>query len=309
MKFSKEKALKELRNAGILVFCHMMMAFLVSAFIIPHDIIMGGATGAGILLGKLLSVDTSAAVMMVNLVMLLLGGAVFGKRFLVTTVSGSVIYPVFLYIFQRYSAIAGLTDDTLAAVLVGGGLLGVSVGLLMRIGSSSGGTDILSLVLNRWFHMSVASAMYAVDFVIMAGQVLLGNVEGLLYGVILLVVMTCALNQVLVSGQTQMQVTAVSDRYEEIRRRLIEEIGVGVTMVSIETGYLCRKQMGVLCVISKRKLHDVLEAVQKVDSSAFVTITQIKEARGQGFTRVRVPLVRKDGVGFPEGTEYSAETL
>lgn len=77
-----------------------------------------------------------------------------------------------------------------------------------------------------------------------------------------------------------------------------------MTMVCIETGYLCQKQQGILCVISKQKLYAVLETIQQVDSSAFVTITQIKEARGQGFTRAREPLAQKIHDTVSQETEH-----
>ena len=309
MKFNRQKIKNELRRAGVLVFCNLVLAFLVNAFIIPHDIIVGGATGVGILVSKLLPLDTATVVLIFNILMLILGGAVLGKQFFLTTVAGSLIYPVFLSMFQQFPVLAQLTDDPLAAVLIGGGLLGLSVGLLMRIGSSSGGTDVLNLVMSRWFHVPVAVTVYIVDLAIMAGQLLLGRVEGLLYGVILLVVETFVLNQVLVSGQTQFQVMAISEQYEALRHKLLTETGVGVTMVYIETGYVGRQQKGVLCVISKQKLRDVIGAIQQVDASAFVTVTQIKEVRGQGFTRARVPLTLETGAPVPEAADIPAKSL
>lgn len=297
MRLSRKTIGKELRRAGVLVGCQLIMAFLVSAFIIPHEIIMGGATGIGIFVSRLLPVDAATVVFVFNILMLLLGGTVLGRKFFLSTVAGSLIYPVFLSLFQHFPAITRLTDDTLAAALLGGGLLGLVVGLLMRIGSSSGGTDVLNLVLSKWLHVPVAAAMYAVDLIIMAGQLLVGHVEGFFYGVILLVVMTYMLNQLLVSGHTQMQVMVISEKHEEMRWMLIKETEVGLTMVFIETGYACRKQQGILCVIPKQKLRGVIETIQKTDPFAFVTVTQIKEVRGQGFTRVREPLVKNAQVG------------
>lgn len=130
MKFNRQKIMNELRRAGVLVFCNLVLAFLVNAFIIPHDIIVGGATGIGILVSKLVPLDTATVVLIFNILMLILGGAVLGKQFFLTTVAGSLIYPVFLSMFQQFPVLAQLTDDPLAAVLIGGGLLGLSVGLL-----------------------------------------------------------------------------------------------------------------------------------------------------------------------------------
>lgn len=151
---------------------NVILAFLVSAFILPHDIIMGGATGIGIIMSMFLPMDTASIVLIFNIMMLILGGIVLGKKFLLTTVTSSLLYPVFLLLMQQIPDIGSITDNTLVASLFAGGLLGIALGLLMGNGSSSGGTDVLNLVLNKWFHIPVAVAVYLVDIIIMAGQLL-----------------------------------------------------------------------------------------------------------------------------------------
>lgn len=289
MKSNKEKTVKSIKNACILIIGNLILAFLVSAFIIPHGIIMGGATGIGIVLSKILPMDTASIVLIFNVLMLVLGGIVLGKKFLLTTITSSLLYPIFLSFMQQIPGIDSITDNTLVASLFAGGLLGIALGMIMGIGSSSGGTDVLNLVLNKWFHIPVAVAVYLVDIIIMAGQLLFTDIESILYGVISLVVETFVLDQVLVSGQTQLQILVISDKYEDLRYKLLMELEAGVTMLFIETGCICKEQKGVMCVIPKRKMHAAAELIQAVDPTAFVTVTQIKEVRGQGFTRDRKP--------------------
>ena len=190
---------------------------------------------------------------------------------------------------QRIPGIDSLTDNPLLSALFAGGLIGIAVGMVIRVGASTGGTDVVNLVLHKWFHLPVSVFVYIVDFLILGGQALFSQPEQILYGLVLLVVESVALNQVILLGQSQIQIFAVSDRFEEIRRRLLGELRAGVTMVLIETGIAERQRKGVLCVIPPRKLYAAKELIHSVDPGAFITVTQIKEVRGQGFT-----LERKD---------------
>lgn len=105
-----------------------------------------------------------------------------------------------------------------------------------------------------------------------------------MYGILVLIVSTAALNRVMLMGQSQIQLFIVTEKYEEVKEKVLTEIDAGVTMVHIETGYGAKQQKGVLCVIPNRKLYPVNQMVQMIDPQAFITITQINEVRGRGFT-------------------------
>ena len=168
-----------------------------------------------------------------------------------------------------------------------GAEVGIAVGLVMRVGASTGGTDVLNLVLHKWFHLPVSVFVYLTDFTILGGQALFSQPEQILYGVVLLVVETFTLNRVMLLGQPQVQVFAISERYEELRKKLLVELQAGVTMVMIETGCAGQRQEGVLCVIPPRKLFAAKELIHAVDPDAFITVTRIQEVRGQGFSMAR----------------------
>ena len=267
---------------------NILLGFAVAAFILPSGVIMGGATGVGIVLPRFIPLDTAAIVLCVNLMALALGWAVLGWRFVVATIASSLLYPIFLGAAQRIPGIDQLTADPLLAALLGGGLVGIAVGLVMRVGSSTGGTDVVNLVLHKWTHIPVSAAVYLTDIVIMVAQALFSDPEQILYGVVLLVVETIALDRVMLLGQSQIQLFVVSSQYEKLRQKCLTELQAGTTMVHIETGRTRTLQRGVLCVIPPRKLYAAQALIQSVDPHAFLTITQIKEVRGQGFSSERI---------------------
>lgn len=266
---------------------NLILAFTVSAFMVPHGIIMGGATGMGLTISHYFPIDLSLIIFIVNAILFVLGAVVLGKKFALTTIISTFVYPTFLSVVRQIPGVADMTDNIMLATIYGGALLGLGIGLIVRVGASTGGTDILALVFNKWFHIPVAALLYVVDFTVLGMQVFFSNSEQTLYGILALILTTIVLNRVMLMGQSQIQLFIITELYEEVKEKMLKEIDAGVTMVHIETGYGKKQQQGVLCVIPKRKLYSVKELVQMVDPKAFITITQINEVRGRGFTLER----------------------
>lgn len=272
---------------GVLV-GNAVLAFVVGAFVVPHGIIMGGATGIGLTISHYIPVNLSLIILVVNAVLFILGTLVLGKKFALTTIISTFIYPVFLSVMQSIPGIAGLTDNIMLATVYAGVLLGIGIGLVVRVGSSTGGTDILALVLNKCFHIPVAALLYVIDFIVLGFQVFFSDSEQILYGILALVLTTVVMNRVILMGQSQIQLFIITEKYEEVKEKVLKEIDAGVTLVHVETGYGGKQQKAVLCVIPNRKLYSMNEMVQTIDPKAFITISQINEVRGIGFTMEKV---------------------
>ncbi len=278
---------KSLETILCVLLGNMILAVAVGAFIVPHGIIMGGSTGIALTINHYVDGNLSAIVFAVNIILFILGTIVLGKKFALTTLVSTIVYPVFLSIVQAIPGITELTDNIMLASLYGGAVLGLGIGLVVRVGASTGGTDILALVLHKWFHIALAVFIYIVDFSVLLCQAFFSSSEQILYGILALVVTTMMLNRVVLMGQSQIQLFIITEKYEEVKEKVLKEIDAGVTMVHIETGYGAKQQKGVLCVIPNRKLYSINQTIQMVDPRAFITITQINEVRGRGFTMDR----------------------
>ena len=278
-----------------LVAGNALLAFLVEAFIIPHDIIMGGTTGIGIVLNRVWpQLNVSVFVMILNVVLLIFGLIVLGKKFFFTTVASSMMYPAFMAIFEQIPEIRTLTDEPLLAAVFAGCLMGVALGLVMRVGSSTGGMDVVTLVLNKWFHLPVALFVWITDILVVGGQAIFSSSEKTLLGILVLVLESIVLDKAMILGKAQIQLFVISEKYEEIRKTLLLDLQAGVTMAMIETGNLRQEAKGVICVIPPRKLYSATEMIHGIDPAAFITVTQINEVRGRGFTEERKVLPIKD---------------
>lgn len=290
MKQTRKNFRDYLKTTAFILLGNALLAFLVAAFVIPHNIIMGGTTGIAIVFNKLTGLDTAVMVLVQNVFLLLLGLIVLGRKFFFTTVASSLLYPVFLGFFQRIPDIDKLTDDPLLAGLFAGVLMGLALGLVMRVGSSTGGMDVVNLVMHKWLHIPVSILVWATDLLVVGGQAITSKPQDILLGIVVLVLEAIVLDQVMIFGKSQTQLYIISEKYEEIRKGILKDLNLGVTMSYIQTGMLEREQKGVLCVIPSRKLYDTTELIQTIDPNAFITITKIKEVRGRGFTTAREPV-------------------
>ena len=150
MKKSWGKTIKTI--LGVLV-GNLVLSFAVAAFTVPNGIIMGGATGIGLTISHYFPVNLSLIILAINAVLFVLGAVFLGKKFALTTIISSFIYPIFLSMVQSIPGIDKVTENNaMLAALYGGVLLGIGIGLVVRVGASTGGTDILALVLHKWFH-------------------------------------------------------------------------------------------------------------------------------------------------------------
>ena len=261
-----------------------LLAFAVAAFVLPRGILMGGTTGIGIVLAHVTGRDPALFVLALNLFLLLFGLFTLGKTFFLSTAASTLLYPAFLALFQRVPGLSSMTDNDLLAAIFTGLLAGVALGLVMRVGASTGGMDVVNLTLHKWLHVPVAVLVWFSDLVVVGGQAAFAKPEETLYGLLVLLLESWTLDRVLLLGRAQLQVFVVSDRYGAIRDRLLKELRLGVTMTAIETGLRKTAQKGVLCVIHPRRLYKVTSCVQAIDPQAFITITKIQEVRGRGFT-------------------------
>ena len=264
---------KSLETIICVLLGNIALAVAVGAFIVPHGIITGGSTGIALTINHYVKGNLSVTIFIVNILLFILGTIVLGKKFALTTLVSTVVYPVFLSIVQAIPGITKLTDHIMLASLYGGAVLGLGIGLVVRVGASTGGTDILALVLHKWFHIPLAVFIYMVDFSVLLCQAFFSNSEQILYGILVLVVAAMALNRVMLMGQSQIQLFIITEKYEEVKEKVLKEIDAGVTMVHIETGYGAKQQKGVLCVIPNRKLYSVNQVVQSVDPKAFIMMT------------------------------------
>lgn len=266
---------------------NFLLAFGVCAFVIPYDLILGGGTGLGLLFHQLFRVEVSTAVAILNAVMFAVGYGFLGKKFAFTTLLSSVIYPLYLNLLQSLPVLQNLTEDRMLATIFAGILMGAGVGLVMRMGASTGGMDIPPLVLNKKLGVPVSTGVYCCDTAVLLLQVPFSRTEAVLYGLVTVFLSSFVLNRVLMWGDDKVQAFIISDAYEEIGKQILYELNLGSSYILMESGLLGEQKKAVMTVLGKRRLKELQNTVLRIDPEAFVQIIDIATVQGRGFTLAR----------------------
>ena len=283
-----------LSSLALVIFGNFVYALTVKLFLLPGGLVTGGTTGLGLIAGHLFGIPLSAFVLAFNLVMLLLGWRVLGWPFAATTVASSILYPIFLEIFNRLLGDYVLTADLLLNTLFCGIGIGAALGIVIRAGASTGGMDIPPLILQKKFRIPVSAGLYFFDGCILLGQLLFRPVENVLYGVVLMITYTTVLDKMLLIGTTKTEVKIISEKAEEIRRAILRQVDRGVTLLHGQGGYLQRETEVILSIVSNRELPKVERLVNDIDPESFMVISRISEVRGRGFSRSKRVLREKE---------------
>ena len=266
-----------------------MVAFGVCAFIKPFGLIVGGATGISLVTNQLTGIDLSLITLIINLVVLIPGWILGGRKLVIGSVYSSVVYPLALAVFERLPGITAIADDILLAALCGGVVCGSGIGLVMHSGGSTGGTDIPALLLAKALRQPVNRMVTIFDTVIMLAQLFFNPFSAILYGLIYTFIMTRTLGTVVTFGEDRVRVTVVSEEYEAICRHLTEN-DFGVTLTFAEGGFTRTPIKKLESVMRSRSSRYAQKLIEEIDPTAFITVEKVRDVKGRGFTLERVPI-------------------
>ena len=289
LHLSKKKVLMGILNTVILVLGNALYAFAVAAFIMPSNIVVGGVTGISIFLEKFIPeswpIEVSYIVFAINLALYILGAVVIGKRFAITTAASTVLYPMFLGIFEKmFASNALIPEDLILNAAVAGLLIGASIGLVARTGASTGGMDIPPLVINKLTGAPVGTTLLCFDVVIIATQLIKSDLTHVLYGVVMIVINSYVINQVMVMGNEKIQISVISNNLEEVRAAILTDMHRGITLISSRKGLTGEPCEMVMTIISTRQLARAKRLILDADPHAFMIVTRVSEVNGNGFS-------------------------
>lgn len=282
---SKNKLVKALSTLLLMIAGNAGYALAVKLFVLPNHLMTGGTTGIALVVKHYFAaVSIPVFVFVFNMLMLLVGLIFLGKKFAITTIVSSLAYPAALELFDRLFGDVVITEDPMLNMIFAGLGIGVSLGAVIRSGASTGGMDIPPLVLNRYFKIPVSVSLYVFDVCILLAQAVYNPLENILYGVLLVMIYSVALDKVMLMGNTRTEVKVVSTHTEEIRQAILSEVDRGVTILQGETGYLQQDTQVILSIVSNRELPQVERLIHSIDPESFMVISRVSEVRGRGFS-------------------------
>ena len=263
---------------------NLIYTLAVKLFLLPANLMSCGTTGIALLVNHFLHIPMSVFIFLFNALMLGVGWMALGRRFAMTTVLSSVLYPAFLELFNRLLGDVVVTENIILNVFFAGMGLGVSLGIVLRAGASTGGMDIPPLILKKYFRIPVSASLWAFDFCILLFQMFFHPVEDLLYGILLILVISVALNKVMLLGTSRTEVKIVSKKPEAIRDAILSQVDRGVTMLHGAGGYSRNETEVILSIVSNYELPKIEQLARSIDPDCFMIISQVTEVWGRGFS-------------------------
>jgi len=266
-----------------------------TAFLIPNHLMGGGVSGIAALIYWATGFSTGISVFIINAILLLIALKVIGVGFGIKTTYSIVMASLFMSLLQRFITdpmMAGemqpfVSDHFLAAIL-GGGLAGLSIGVAFTQGGSTGGTDIIAMIVCKYHNISQGRVILLCDIIILSCGFLVGNtIEDFIYSCVVMGVCSYCIDLVLTGNKQTVQAFIFTSEPEKVADRITNEMRRGVTVINGTGWYTKREGLILMVVAHKRESQQILRIVKDEDPKAFMTMNTVMGAYGKGFEEMK----------------------
>lgn len=287
---NNKKRVKDLININIGL---IVATFAFGFFMEPNHLVFGGTGGLGIIVGVLTPLNTSLAILIFNVILLIISLFTLGKAFFVKTIYASIMYPVFTYLwsllfgllFKETSPFTDGSIDMTLMIIIAAVIAGAGIGLTIKSGASTGGTDILQYLCLKYLHLPFSLSLIIIDgSIVVLGTILLHDYSLLLYAFVFIYVSGAAMDATIYNGFNKRAVHIISDHNEEIKQRILYDFERGVTNINVIGGYTNLNRSELVCVLSNNEFYRLKSIIKEIDPKAFYYVVRASEVGGEGFS-------------------------
>ncbi len=297
MKTSKKQVLDEVKRYLIITVALLVMAFGWTAFLIPSHVLGGGVSGIATLIFYATGISTGISVFVINAILVLISLKVLGPSFGVKTVYSIVVASVFMSLLQHFitdpmlaGEIKPFVEEKILAAILGGGLAGLAIGVAFTQGGSTGGTDIVAMMVCKYRNISQGRVILLLDIVIISCSYFVienDKIQAIIYGFVVMGVCSYCIDLVLTGNKQTVQAFIFSSKPNEVAERIAKETNRGVTLIK-GTGWYTKHEGDILMVVThKRESQQILRIVKEEDPKAFMTMNTVMGTYGKGFEQIR----------------------
>lgn len=254
-------------------------------FLMPANLAIGGVSGFAMVMNRFFPALPVGAIMMsVNIILLIMAFLIIGKEFGGYTIYSSLLLSGLIYILETvYPVREPFVDDILLNLIFGIVISGIGMGIIFYQNASTGGTDIIAKIINKFTHIDIGKSLLASDFII---TVLAGIAFGPrlgMYALIGIAMNALVIDNIIAGFNTKLNMMIISEKYEEINRFILNEVERGTTLYYAEGGHSRNKKIIVNTIVSKREYIRIKTFVKALDSRAFISLNFVSEVLGEGF--------------------------
>ena len=275
---------KTIKEYSVMAVALALYVFSWTAFLIPNGITAGGVTGMSTILNFAFGWHISYTYLILNAVLLIAGTIIMGKGFGFKTIYCILVSTLYFEFFPMIPWVSNI-DDNLINSIVGGAMSACGIALVFTQGGSTGGIDIIALVINKYREVSPGRVFMVSDFLIISSVLFLPDksLQDIVYGYVVTVAFSYTIDQLLTGSKQSVQMLIISSKYEEIANRLCFEMDKGVTAINALGWYKKSSSMMIMVVTRKDKMYEVMAAVKEIDNKSFFTVSTVMGVYGEGF--------------------------
>ena len=280
--------LRHIKSILTIIFGAAIYAFGLTYFVVPHHLFEGGATGITLITYYLFNIPISVMNLIINIPLFILAWKIFGAKTLYSSLLGTISLSIWLAIFEKIPLNFNLEGDLVIVALVAGVLLGLGLGIIFNAGGTTGGTDIVARILNKYTNISVGKLLFALDFLIlMLILIIFQDLRLVTYTLLFDFIVSRVIDLIGEGGYAGKGFMIITQKPMEVADKINEELGRGVTFISGQ-GYYSQKDLKIIyCIIARNEMIKMKELIHTIEPKAFITITEAHEILGEGFTFVK----------------------
>ena len=262
----------------------LLFAFSIGLFILPGNVLTGGVAGIATLLKAYIPISEDYLVIIINTLLFIIGSILLGKEFFLNTLVYSISYPFMLLLVTRH--LPPINIDPLLGAIYGGFIGGIAIGIMFRNGGSSGGVDVIALIMEKYFNIKPSNTVMVIDALTVIAGLYVYGLNSVLIGLLSVYLLSFSMERTIsmYRGIEGKKFEIISDKYEEINEAILKKIDRGTTIINVEGGYSHQERKVLMAVVSNEQLSEVKKVIDEYDPDAFVIISDVKDVNGEGFT-------------------------
>lgn len=267
----------------------VMYAFGFNGFILSNEIVPGGLTGIGSLIFYATNIPVSVSYAVINVILLVAAFRILGRRFIINSLFGIVSLTLTLMFFEWLLGEKSLIEgEPFMSILIGGVLCGAGLGIIFSANGSTGGTDIIGAIVNKYKNISIGRALLYCDLVIIACSYLIfQSIEKIVFGYVIMFTEMYILDQVLNANTQSVQFFIFSKKYDEIVDSIIKDLDRGCTVLNAEGGYSKQPVKVVVLLAKKKESAMIFRMIKNIDKQAFISQANVQGVYGEGFDQIK----------------------
>ena len=266
-----------------------------TSFLIPGGIASGGGTGLCTIIYFATGIPVAGSFFVLNVILLIIGFLILGKAFGFKTIYVILLSTVLFDVLPKFEFLVVTFQDRLFTAIIGGMLEAVGIGIVLTRGGSTGGTDILAMVVNKYWPVSPGRVYLFADLFIIASVLLIPGktVNDMVYGYVTMVTFSVTVDWVLLGSKSTVQLLIISSKYNEIADTIVRDMNRGVTALDSTGWYSGVKGKVLLVMCRKYEYNNIVGMVKLIDPKAFISVSSANGVYGEGFDEVKTGISLK----------------